>query len=81
MTASRTESRAEWKMQPKETGDRLIGWGASGRGATAWRPWADGRGRVRKLARRIDDCVANGRDTVAPLPQGMNSKGNRRLED
>ena len=25
-----------------ETGNREVSWGASGRGATAWRPWADG---------------------------------------
>jgi len=25
-----------------EAGNRMIGWGASGRGATAWRPWANG---------------------------------------
>jgi len=40
----------------------------SGRGATAWRPWADWCHGVAWFARLIDDCSANGRDAVAPLP-------------
>ena len=51
-------------LTQRETGDRVIGWGVSGRGATAWRPWADGL-----LARLIDDLNAKGRDAVAPLPK------------
>jgi len=41
----------------------------SGRGATAWRPWADGRYQVRQLALIVDAISANGRDAVAALPR------------
>jgi hypothetical protein len=40
-----------------------------GRGATAWRPWADGRWWVGLLALLMDPVSANGRDAVAPLPR------------
>jgi len=39
-----------------------------GRGATAWRPWANRLYRVWWLARLINNLSANGRDAVAPLP-------------
>jgi len=49
----------------------MIGWRSLGRGATAWRPWADGRCRVGLLARHVDAVSANGRDAVAPLPMPL----------
>ena len=48
--------------------DAMTSHPVTGRDATAWRPSADGRDRVRQLARHIDDLIANGRDAVAPLP-------------
>ncbi len=42
------------------------GWG---RGATAWRPWADRGWSVEEAARWCARHLANGRDAVAPLPK------------
>ena len=55
---------------------------SSGRGATAWRPWADGGHWVGELARHVDPISANGRDAVAPLPSGRytNSRGDWKPE-
>jgi hypothetical protein len=45
----------------------MISWGI-GRGATAWRPWADRCHGVGLLAQHINDRSANGRDVIAPHP-------------
>ena len=46
-----------------------------GRGATVWRPWADGVHAVGELARLLGNLSANGRHAVAPLPMPRHNKG------